>query len=83
MSKKNRTITYRNPPKDGRVICFDEFVLEVRPQLGENWGAKADRIPATYTRKQGVRNLLSALDLKNKIYGHLVNSVDKLVSSAD
>lgn len=44
----------------------------MRPQSGENWGIKPDRIPATYTRKQGVRNLLSALDLKtNKIYGHI------------
>jgi len=57
----------------GWVICFDEFgPLEVRPQSGENWGIKPDRIPATYTRKQGVRYLLSALDLKtNKIYGHI------------
>jgi len=52
MSLKNRVLElYRRPPEDGRVICFDEFSLEVRPQSGENWGIKPDRIPATYTSK--------------------------------
>jgi transposase len=52
---------------------LDEFgPLEVRPQHGENWGNKPDRILATYTRKHGVRHLIAALDLKsNKIYAHI------------
>jgi transposase len=52
---------------------LDEFgPLEVRPQLGENWVVKPDRIPATYTRKHGVRHLIASLDLKtNKLYGHI------------
>jgi transposase len=52
---------------------LDEFgPLEVRPQIGENWVVKPDRIPATYTRKHGVRHLIASLDLKtNKLYGHI------------
>ena len=51
---------YRNPPADGRVLCLDEFgPLEIRPHLGENWGIKADLVPATYTRDKGVRHLIS------------------------
>lgn len=55
------------------MICLDEFgPLEVRPQHGENWGSKPDRIPATYTRTHGVRHYIAALDLKsNKMYGHI------------
>lgn len=58
---KNKIIElYRNPPTDGRVICLDEFgPLEIRPQLGENWVVKPDLVPATYTRDQGVRDLIA------------------------
>lgn len=64
---------YRNPPKDGRVICLDELgPLEVRPQPGENWGYKPDLIPATYNRDHGVRHLIAIFDLSsNKLYGHI------------
>jgi hypothetical protein len=43
---KNKIVyLYRNPPKDGRVICFDEFgPLEIRPQLGENGVVKQDMV---------------------------------------
>lgn len=72
--EKNKILElYRNPPKDGRVLCLDELgPLEIKPQLGENWGRKPDRVPANYNKKQGVRHLIAVLDLKsNKIYGHM------------
>ena len=64
---------YRSPPKDGRVVCLDEFgPLEIRPQLGENWALKPDLVPATYSRHEGVRHLIAFLDLtSNKLYGHI------------
>ncbi len=46
----------------------------MRPHLGSNWRMKGkpNRFPATYTRKEGVRHLFAALDLKsNKMYGHM------------
>jgi hypothetical protein len=64
---------YHNLSEDIRVLCYDEFgPLEIRPQLGENWGISPDRVPANYSRKHGVRYLLSILDLKDdKLYGHI------------
>ncbi|PTX55282.1 DDE superfamily endonuclease [Melghirimyces profundicolus] len=53
---------------------MDEFgPLSIRPYAGKGWfmQKKADRLPATYTRKHGVRHLLAALDLKaDKLYAH-------------
>jgi len=72
--KKNKIVElYRSPPKDGRVLCLDEFgPLEIRPQLGENWALKPDLVPATYTRDKGVRHLIAFLDLtSNRLYGHI------------
>ena len=66
---------YKNPPPDGRVICFDEFgPLELRPYPGANWAPikKPNRLAATYRRTHGVRHLLAAYDLKdNKIFAHV------------
>lgn len=55
------------------MLCLDEFgPLEIRPQLGENWVIKPNLVPATYTRDEGVRHLISFLDLtSNKLYGHI------------
>ncbi|MBU7010862.1 MAG: transposase [Theionarchaea archaeon] len=56
------------------MIATDEFgPLQIRPQLGSNWckKGKPNRFPATYTKKEGVRHLLAALDLRSdKMYGH-------------
>lgn len=48
---KNKIIDlYCNPPKDGKVLCFDEFgQLEIRPPLGEDWIIRPDLVQATYT----------------------------------
>lgn len=56
------------------MICLDEFgPLSIQPYPGKGWykEKQADRLPATYSRKHGVRHLIAALDLKtNKLYGH-------------
>ncbi len=66
---------YRNPPDDGRVLCFDEFgPLEIRPTAGASWRpeGRPDRLPATYHRYQGVQHLLAAYDLEeDKLYAHM------------
>lgn len=63
---------YRHPPSDGRVVCLDEFgPLNIQPVPGTCYARKRhpQRIPATYHRTHGVRQMLAILDLKeNKIY---------------
>lgn len=57
---------YDHPPADGRVICVDEFgPLNLLPRKGKAWRAagRAKRLRATYSRKDGVRHMLAALDL--------------------
>jgi hypothetical protein len=57
---------YDNPPADGRVICVDEFgPLNLLPRKGKAWRpfTRPARLRATYTRTQGVRHMLAALDL--------------------
>ncbi|HWH33840.1 MAG TPA: helix-turn-helix domain-containing protein [Acidimicrobiales bacterium] len=66
------------------VLCVDEFgPLNLLPRPGKQWapmasgkGSKASprrrRRRATYTRTQGVRHLMAALDLgTDKMYGHV------------
>lgn len=59
---------------NGPTICFDEFgPLEIRPQPGSSWrpSRSPDRLPATYTRKHGVRHWLAFYDLhSNKLWGY-------------
>lgn len=66
---------YEEPPKDGRVICVDEFgPLAIQPFPGKGWfkQKEPDRLPATYSRHHGVRHLFSALDLNSDhLYGHV------------
>lgn len=51
---------YRNPPKDGIVICMDELgPLQTIPRGGCSWGKKAARRPDRYRRK-GIVQLLAA-----------------------
>lgn len=57
---------------NGPTIAFDEFgPLEIRPQHGQSWGRKPNRLPATYTRKHGVRHWLAFYDVHgNKLWGY-------------
>ena len=57
---------------NGPTIAFDEFgPLEIRPQAGRSWGASANRLRATYTRKHGVRHWLSFFDIHdNRMWGY-------------
>jgi len=63
---------YKNPPTDGRVMCLDEFgPISIRPHHGSGWAKQRqiNRLPATYRRTQGVRQMFAVLDLStNKIY---------------
>jgi transposase len=48
------------------VICVDEFgPLNLLPRAGKVWrpAGRTRRLPATYTRTEGVRHMLAALDL--------------------
>ena len=62
--KKNESNKlYRHPPKDGRVICLDEFgPLNLQPHRGQGGYPVKEPVswPATYTRPHGVRHLLCA-----------------------
>ncbi|WP_225854879.1 IS630 family transposase [Micromonospora sp. ALFpr18c] len=57
---------YDHPPADGRVICVDGFgPLNLQPRPGRAWRPQGEpvRLRATYTRDQGVRHMIAALDL--------------------
>jgi transposase len=57
---------YDHPPTGGRVVCVDEFgPLNLQPRPGRAWRlvGKPARLRATYTRTQGVRHMIAALDL--------------------
>lgn len=57
---------YDHPPADGRVVCVDEFgPLNLQPRPGKAWrlAGKPVRLRATYSRNDGVRHMLAALDL--------------------
>ncbi|MGC5332875.1 transposase [Micromonospora sp. DT62] len=57
---------YDHPPADGRVLCVDEFgTLNLQPRPGRAWRPHGQpvRLRATYTRDQGVRHMIAALDL--------------------
>lgn len=62
------------PAANGPTISFDEFgPLEIRPQPGRSWrpSRSPDRLPATYTRKHGVRHWLAFYDIHaNKLWGY-------------
>lgn len=57
---------YRQKPKDGVVISFDEKGPEsLRPRHGRGWARRGrpERHRATYNRRQGIRYLVGALDV--------------------
>lgn len=65
---------YRRRPAGGRRLCLDEFgPLNLQPRHGLCWtgpGRRVDRLPATYSRRAGVRHFLAAYDLESgKLYG--------------
>src|SRR3989304_801679 len=72
--KKRVKRLYKHSKKGKRVICYDEFApIELRPSHGSTWSnqTKPERLPATYTRKEGVRNFLSSYDLTDdKLWGY-------------
>ncbi|MER7211698.1 hypothetical protein ABT340_31975 [Streptosporangium sp. NPDC000239] len=73
VAKMQRVLAlYNAPPKDGRVICVDEFgPLNLQPRKGKAWrpGKDPRRLRATYNRYGGVMHLLRALDLATgKLY---------------
>jgi transposase len=57
---------YREQPEDGVVISFDEKGPEsLCPRHGRGWArsGRPERHRATYTRRQGIRYLVGALDV--------------------
>lgn len=57
---------YRQRPPGGVVISFDEMgPVGLRPQPGRGWSraGRPERQRATYTRRQGIRYLVGALDV--------------------
>ena len=57
---------YREQPKDGVVISFDEKGPEsLCPKHGRGWAPRGrpERHRATYSRRQGIRYLVGALDV--------------------
>jgi len=66
---------YRRPPKDGRVLCVDEFgPLNLQPRHGVCLArqGKVTRYRATYHRDLGVRHFLAYYDLKtDRLYGYV------------
>jgi transposase len=57
---------YRERPKEGVVLSFDEMgPVSLRPHHGRGWALKRrpERHRATYSRRQGVRYLVGALDV--------------------
>jgi len=57
---------YREQPKNGVVISFDEKGPEsLCPRHGRGWARRGrpERHRATYTRRQGIRYLVAALDV--------------------
>jgi transposase len=69
---------YTKPPRDGRVLCVDEFgPLNLQPRPGtchKGPGRRVKRHRATYKRTGGVRHFLGAYDLKkDKLFGIFTN----------
>ena len=57
---------YRDPPKDGPVVCFDEMgPIQLVPHQGAGWAPVGvpERLRATYNRRAGTRYLFGAYDV--------------------
>ncbi len=66
---------YREPPKDGPVVCFDEMgPIQLIPHHGSGWARRKrpERLRATFNRKGGVRYLYGAYDVgRDYLHGRL------------
>jgi len=66
---------YRDPPKDGPVVCFDEMgPIQLIPHHGSGWAPEAmpERLRATYNKRGGVRYLYGAYDVgADRFHGRL------------
>lgn len=66
---------YREPPKDGPIVCFDEMgPIQLIPHQGAGWAPvrRPERLRATYNRRGGTRYLFGALDVHaDHLFGRL------------
>jgi transposase len=66
---------YRDPPKDGVVVCFDEMgPIQLIPHQGSGWAPRElpERLRATYSKNGGVRYLFGAYDVHaDRLHGRL------------
>jgi transposase len=66
---------YRDPPRDGPVVCFDEMgPIQLIPHQGAGWSpvGRPERLRATYTRPHGTRYLFGAFDVhRDWLFGRL------------
>jgi len=75
-AKAERVLSlYRQPPKDGPVVCFDEMgPVQLIPHHGSGWAPvrRCERLRATYSKKNGVRYLFGAYDVHaDRLHGRL------------
>ena len=66
---------YRAKPDDGVVVCFDEMgPIQLIPHPGSGWAPakRPERLPATYSKRNGVRYLFGAYDVHtDRLHGRL------------
>jgi transposase len=66
---------YRDPAKDGPVVCFDEMgPIQLIPHQGAGWAPRRrpERLRATYNRRDGTRYLFGAYDVHaDHLFGRL------------
>ena len=65
---------YKRPPREGRVICVDEFgPLNLQPRAGTcltGPGKRVERHRATYNRRGGVGHMFGVYDMKtDRLFG--------------
>ena len=75
-AKAERVLSlYREAPKDGVVVCFDEMgPIQLIPHHGSGWAAEKlpEQLRATYSKKMGVRYLFGAYDVHaDRLHGRL------------
>jgi transposase len=74
---------YEKRPRNGAVVCFDEFgPMEIKPLAGYGWARKShpQRLRATYRRTQGTEQLLAFYDFHGDT---LAGTIHKRKTSRD